>query len=489
MRVAYQAGVLQALDEAGIRFTHADGTSGGIMNVAMLCSGLSPDEMAARWRSLDVGDFVSFRSVRQYLKGPQMGAMGDADGIRRDVFPHLGIDVPAIQAAEGLEATFNVCNFARKTNEAIPHTAVTLDHLIAGISLPIFMPAVDIDGTTYTDAVWIQDANLLDAVRAGAQELWVVWIIGNTPVYSDGLFEQYVHMIEMSACGALHRDFEQLRAINARIRNGEAVYGHTEPIRLHLIKPPTSLPLDPAYFFGSIDGASLVNMGYADARAYLDRMSPEGLPFQPETTHMDTPNLGLRFRETMEGAFALGAPEPEAGAEQGARDGHTLALHATIAIDDIDRFIEDPEHAGRLDAHIDFTPFGEGIAGHHGVFNLFAPSDAPDEKWMVYEVAFQHEGTDYYLAGKKHVRDDPGFDLWSDTTTLYTYLHEGRDASGPVVGAGVLRLGVDDLLRLVSTMRATNADSLAEKTRAITTFGRFFLGELWAQYVSRARTP
>jgi len=486
MRVAYQAGVLRALGEAGLRFTYADGTSGGIMNVAMLCSGLSPETMCARWRTLDVGDFVSFRSVRQYLRGPQMGALGDADNIRRSVFPHLGIDVAKIRAAEDFDATFNVCNFDRKTNEAIPHTDVTLDHLVAGISLPIFMPAVDIEGTTYTDSVWIQDANLLDTVRRGAQELWVVWIIGNTPVYSDGLFEQYVHMIEMSACGALHRDFAQIREINERIRGGETVYGHTEPIRLHFIKPERPLPLDPAYFFGSIDGATLVNMGYADATAYLEHVPSDGLPFQPETTQMNTPNLGLRFRETMEGTFALGATDPEAGADQGKADGHELALHATITIDDIDRFIDDPDHAGRLDAHVDFTPFGEGLPGHRGVFNLFAPSDVPDEKWMVYEVAFRHEGQEYYLAGKKHVHDDPGFDLWSDTTTLYTRLHEGSDASGPVVGAGVLRLGVDDLIRLVSTMRATNADSVAEKTRALTAFGRFFLGELWEQYASRA---
>jgi hypothetical protein len=203
---------------------------------------------------------------------------------------------------------------------------------------------------------------------------------------------------------------------------------------------------------------------------------------------MDTPSLGLRFRETMGGAFALGATDPEAGVEQGQRAGHTLALHATISIEDIDRFVDDPDHTGRLDAHVDFTPFGEGILGHRGVFNLFAPSDAPDTKWMVYEVAFRHDGTDYYLAGKKHVRDDPGFDLWNDTTTLRARLHEGLDASGPVVGAGVLRLGVDDLVRLVSTIRATNADSLAEKTRAIGAFGRFFMGELWTQYASRAPT-
>ena len=244
--------------------------------------------------------------------------------------------------------------------------------------------------------------------------------------------------------------------------------------------------LDPAYIFGGIDGASLVSIRSTPTLA--SRLLPDGFSLQPEIMQMDTPNTGVRFRETMKGPFALGAIDPEAGANQGEASGHTLALHATITIDDIDRFVDDPDHAGRLDAHVDFTPFGEGIPGHRGVFNLFAPADVPDEKWMVYEVAFQHDGTDYYLAGKKHVRDDPGFDLWGDTTTLYTRLHEGRNAKGSVVGTGILRLGMDDLIRLISTMRATNADSLAEKTRAIGAFGRFFMGELWTRYASHAPT-
>ena len=44
MRVAYQAGVFKALGEFGLRFAHGDGTSGGTMNLAMMLSGLSPDD-------------------------------------------------------------------------------------------------------------------------------------------------------------------------------------------------------------------------------------------------------------------------------------------------------------------------------------------------------------------------------------------------------------------------------------------------------------
>src|SRR6266700_7844631 len=68
MRVAYQAGVIRALAEADLRFAHADGTSGGTINLAMLFSGLSPVEMCERWRTLKVHDFVHFMPFEAYLK-------------------------------------------------------------------------------------------------------------------------------------------------------------------------------------------------------------------------------------------------------------------------------------------------------------------------------------------------------------------------------------------------------------------------------------
>ena len=81
MRVAYQAGVIRALLESGLTFAHADGTSGGTINLAMLFSGLSPVEMCDRWRTLDVHDFASFLPLDQYLRATDLMAMGDADGV------------------------------------------------------------------------------------------------------------------------------------------------------------------------------------------------------------------------------------------------------------------------------------------------------------------------------------------------------------------------------------------------------------------------
>ena len=197
---------------------------------------------------------------------------------------------------------------------------------------------------------------------------------------------------------------------------------------------------------------------------------------------MDDAPLGITFSETMSGGFALGTTDPKAGNQKGKREGTEMAMHATISVRDLEGFTRDPKHLGELHGSIDFTPFGQGLPASTGVFNLFSPTDNPAMKYMVYELGIEHEGQAYYVAGRKEVHDDPGFDLWSDTTTLFTKLHKGTDADGEVVGAGVLSLGVTDLIKLVSTMRATGAGSPAAKAAAYAKFGQFFMAELWDSY-------
>jgi len=197
--------------------------------------------------------------------------------------------------------------------------------------------------------------------------------------------------------------------------------------------------------------------------------------------------LGITFRETMTGGFCLGESDPAQGERRGRTDGTILSLHADVEIADLDRFCSEPTHAGRLTGHIDFPPFGTGIPGKiNGVFNLFSPTDQPGLKLMVYELGFEHDRRDYYLAGRKEVRNDAGLDLWSDTTTLVTRLHQGSNKSGPVVGAGILTLGPGDLIKLASTIQVTNARDIVEKTKAIGDFTRFFLGELAGSYLKPA---
>ncbi len=302
MRVAWQAGVLSALETAGLRFAHADGTSGGTINLAMLLSGRAPEEMCERWRTLRLRDFVSPLPLRQYLRAPRLPGFGGSAGIVERVFPHLGVDVEAIRSARGIEGTFNVCNHASKVNEAIGHREIDVEALVAGISLPVMMPAVRRGDTPYTDSVWIKDANLIGAVKRGAEELWVLWCIGNTPAYRDGSFLQYVHMIEQSANGVLFEELDRISELNDAIAAGHSPYGQKRPVIVHVVKPRHPIPLDPDFFLGRIDAATLVAMGYDDARRYLATMDAElGIALTPESTRMEDPGVRVSWRERYAG--------------------------------------------------------------------------------------------------------------------------------------------------------------------------------------------
>jgi predicted acylesterase/phospholipase RssA len=342
MRVAYQAGVLRALAEDGLRFFHGDGASGGTINLAMLLSGLSAEEMCERWATLDVKDFVSLLPIRRYLRGPTQLAYGDADGLVERVFPHLGIDVERIRAARGIEGTFNVVDYGSKTNHAVPHTEIDLDLLVAGVSLPIMLPPVAARGSLYTDSVWIKDANLFDAARRGADEIWLVWCIGNTNVYRRGMLNQYVHMIELSANGSVAEELERIEE-------------RPNPPALHVVKPEFPIPLDPDFYLGRIDARALTAMGYRDARRYLDTRTEAGLPRDWTATKMRDPGRAVAFVEHWRGAelrldlrveipdvdaFAAGSAEaspaagwiaaPERAVAHGSFDGSDYALSFAV---------------------------------------------------------------------------------------------------------------------------------------------------------------
>ena len=348
IRVAWQAGVVQALDEAGLRFAHGDGTSGGIFTLGMLMSGVRPNELGRRWRSLRVRRFISFLPLRSYARFPtNWSAFGGPDGVRTGVLPHLGVDVAAIRGHTGMSGTFNVADFDSKTCVAIPHDEIDLDRMIVGVSLPIFLPAVPSGGRTWTDAVWIKDANLLEAVRRGCTELWLIWCIGNTPLWGTGPLEQYVHMIELSANGALFAELDQIATINARRVNGEEVMGSTEPIVLHVVKPDLPLPLDPDFVAGRISAEALVAMGYRDVWRYLDTRSAAGVPLDVTATQMRVAPLGCRISLRVRGSIST----PYG-------DRSRFVASTIVEVSDLQAFVADPAKGVGVVGGIDTPKWG-----------------------------------------------------------------------------------------------------------------------------------
>lgn len=240
--------------------------------------------------------------------------------------------------------------------------------------------------------------------------------------------------------------------------------------------------MEPASSSGRITASTLIDRGDSGAWRYLSVADARGLPLTPEITQMPESAPDLTFRETMSGPLAMGTSDPEAGAHDGRSTPFTM--HCTILIDDMDAFIRDPNHVARLVAHVQYKPLGLDLPVPEGRFNLFRATDDPRTKIMTYGLRFQAHGQDYFLDGTKTLRDDPGPDLWHDTTRLYSHLHEGPDARSPVVGAGILVLSMRELLRLVSSMRSSREGT--DGLRRVAEFGHLFLGALWDLYASEA---
>ena len=199
------------------------------------------------------------------------------------------------------------------------------------------------------------------------------------------------------------------------------------------------------------------------------------------TATVSTPHAGIHFNETMKGRFTLGVTDPELGA----KGEHELAMHATIDIPDIDAFVADAQHHAQLSGTVDFAPLGLGLLADKGVFGLFSPSGDPALTYMVYELGFAHGGKRWYLAGKKHVQIGNPLRLWGETTTLFSTLHQGDDASAPVVGAGVLALGVVDLIKLMGTLETTHSSGIGASVGAVGSFFGFFVKELTRTYLTQ----
>jgi cholesterol oxidase len=198
----------------------------------------------------------------------------------------------------------------------------------------------------------------------------------------------------------------------------------------------------------------------------------------------------LAFTEEMKGFVTLGEEDPERGAQTGRIQGDRCMFRLTITADDVDAFVADPAHEGRAEGWVECAALGGRRTVTRGVFNLFTEEGDPTRRYMRYRLWFTDGGGNpVTLAGFKDVHDDPGLDLWRDTTTLFVRLLAGHveaddDPAAPVVGAGVLTIHLPDFVRQLGTFRTDGPDG----TRALARFGRLFLGEVWDTFGRRKRS-
>jgi cholesterol oxidase len=195
--------------------------------------------------------------------------------------------------------------------------------------------------------------------------------------------------------------------------------------------------------------------------------------------------VAVWFTEEMKGFVDFEETGYEAAHRAGEAAGRSLMFHLTIRTDDVDAFVADERHQARVGGWIECDALGGRRPVEGGHFNLFVDqADHPRHKRMYYRLRFADAaGHPLTMVGYKEVRDDPGADVWTDTSTLYARVLAGDvpaedDARADVVATGVLRILPGDFARQMTTLRVQPPQRLD----ALGRFGRLFAGELWEAY-------
>jgi cholesterol oxidase len=198
---------------------------------------------------------------------------------------------------------------------------------------------------------------------------------------------------------------------------------------------------------------------------------------------------GVQFTETMKGFLSLEETEDyDKGFEKGKASNSPFEFTLTIRSEDVETFVGVSTHeAGMYGTMLAPALSEEPLSAVQGTFNLFIENSLdPERKKMLYNaVILSNEGKKYYFRGFKDVYNNKGFDVWKDTTTLFITVFEGESAEGKIIGKGKLIIHPADFAKQLTTMKALNTSNKMQEIWAITTFGKFFGGNVFETYFKR----
>ena len=256
---------------------------------------------------------------------------------------------------------------------------------------------------------------------------------------------------------------------------GEGVYESLYVMDASII--PRSLGVNPLLTISALSERA-VGLLAEDRQWNIDYHLPVSLNLKPANT-----KLGVRFTETMQGFYSGGAnTDFEAAASKGKKQGNRLQFILTVISEDLEEMVSTSGHQAKMLGTVEAPALsGHPLTVTEGTFHLLTVDEENvGTRQMTYAMKLaSEEGDTYWLEGTKIIHDDPAYDAWAETTTLYIKLYADGTAEGRMIGKGILQITPGEFLRQLTTLQVTNAGSATQRIEAEVRFGRFFIGSLW----------
>jgi hypothetical protein len=208
---------------------------------------------------------------------------------------------------------------------------------------------------------------------------------------------------------------------------------------------------------------------------------------------------GLRITDHMEGFVSFDErTDYNAAWAAGKEAGSECSFDLRIEADDIDRFLREPDHEARVAGTLRCEQLAPGDleleAG--STWNMLVDTSADGRRKRMYYrlLATTPDGAPITLSGFKEVADDPNYDIWTDTSTLFVRVISGHvtaqdedDAAAiapKVIAAGILRISHLGFGKLLASIRGTGGPPW-RRAIAVAKFQKAFVGGLAQVYAGR----
>ncbi len=196
----------------------------------------------------------------------------------------------------------------------------------------------------------------------------------------------------------------------------------------------------------------------------------------------------VSFEERMSGWIAFGEPSFNQAAVKGRKLEQSFTQHLVVDIEDVGRFIDDPQHEARLSGTVRCPALGEELRLARAWLNLFIEHGSAHHRRMLYRLfVVDRDGRAFTVSGFKDLQHGPYVDGWHDTSRLLVrvlegHLHQDEEPNGDeaTIATGILYLTVSDFARLYASMLRRGQLPGAP---AAAKFAGFFAGQIAKYYV------
>src|SRR5258708_7199968 len=166
----------------------------------------------------------------------------------------------------------------------------------------------------------------------------------------------------------------------------------------------------------------------------------------------------LFFSEIMKGYISLGDTDVLTGYRKALLAGAFIETFLNITAEDLNRFLEEPDHSALPAGTIKWPAMGGDLAIEGGVFQLFVATDNAYVKRLNYQLYVTGSQGPLTISGFKTLTDNPTAGIWFDTSTLWTKIFTGHisvadSVTATPIGAGIINLYKFDFLKVVLSFR------------------------------------